>query len=65
MIYLLFRLITKLGPMLTAADMDTTSLNLLVQEVTRFIQYVSKHKNTLFQTDDYGTASPEYHRRAL
>jgi len=61
----LLRLITKLGPMLTAADMDATSLNILVQEVTRFIQYISKHRNTLFQSDDYGTASPEYHRRSL
>eukprot|EP00088_Acartia_fossae_P030488 TRINITY_DN31476_c0_g1_i1.p1 TRINITY_DN31476_c0_g1~~TRINITY_DN31476_c0_g1_i1.p1 ORF type:complete len:409 (+),score=139.64 TRINITY_DN31476_c0_g1_i1:45-1271(+) len=61
----LLRLITKLGPMLSATDMDPTSLNTLILEVSKFIQYVSKHRNTLFQSDDYGTASPEYHRRAL
>jgi len=61
----LLRLITKLGPMLTAADIDKDDLNVLVEHVTDFVEYISRHKETLFVVEDYGTASPEYHRRAL
>jgi len=61
----LLRLMTKLGPMLNATDMQNSALKLLVSEVTKFLQYISKHRGTLFQVQDYGTASPEYHRRAL
>jgi len=61
----LLRLMTKLGPMLNATDMKNSELKLLVSEVSKFLQYISKHRGTLFQVQDYGTASPEYHRRAL
>jgi len=61
----LLRLVTKLGPMLTAANIDKHSLNILVMHLKEFIDYVGRHKQTLFQVEDYGTASPEYHRRAM
>jgi len=61
----LLRLLTKLGPMLSAANIDEESLDKLVAHVTDFIEYMQKHRETLFQIDDYGTATPEYHRRAL
>ena len=37
----------------------------LLDHVTDFISYMHKHRETLYQIDDYGTATPEYHRRAL
>ncbi len=39
--------------MLTAADMDATSLNILVQAVTRFIQYISKHRHYIISVTEY------------
>ncbi|XP_023326931.1 mortality factor 4-like protein 1 [Eurytemora carolleeae] len=61
----LLRLITKLGPMLSATSLDKTSLALLLDNVKDFIEYIGRHRETLFQIEDYGTASPEYHRRAI
>jgi len=29
------------------------------------VEFMDETKETLFKKDDYGTASPEYHRRAL
>jgi len=61
----LLRLLTKLGPMLSAADIEQDAMNNLLDHVTDFISYMHKHRETLYQIDDYGTATPEYHRRAL
>jgi len=61
----LLRLITKLGPMLSATDIETVAMENLLEHVGNFVEYMNKHRRTLFQTEDYGTATPEYHRRAL
>jgi len=61
----LLRLLTKLGPMLSAADIEQEAMDNLLVHVTDFISYMHKHRETLYQIDDYGTATPEYHRRAL
>lgn len=61
----LLRLLTKLGPMLSAADIEKDAMDKLVGHVEDFIGYMHRHKETLYQIEDYGTATPEYHRRAL
>jgi len=61
----LLRLLTKLGPMLSAADIDAGAMDTLLGHVTDFTGYMHKHRETLYQIEDYGTATPEYHRRAL
>jgi len=61
----LLRLLTKLGPMLSAADMEQDAMENLIGHVKDFIGYMHKHRETLYQIEDYGTATPEYHRRAL
>lgn len=61
----LLRLFTKVGAMLTVAELDRKSLELLIIHLHDFLAYVKKHKQHLFQIEDYGTATPEYHRRAL
>ena len=33
--------------------------------VNDFLVYMKKNASTLFAIADYGTATPEYHRRAL
>merc|ERR1719384_2614928 len=57
----LLRLLTKLGPMLSAADIEQEAMDNLLVHVTDFISYMHKHRETLYQIDDYGTATPEYH----
>jgi len=61
----LLRLLTKLGPMLSAADIEQNAMDNLLGHVNDFIGYMHKHRETLYQVEDYGTATPEYHRRAL
>jgi len=61
----LLRLLTKLGPMLSAADIEQNAMDNLLGHVKDFIGYMHKHRETLYQVEDYGTATPEYHRRAL
>jgi len=61
----LLRLLTKLGPMLSAADIEQDAMDNLIGHVKDFIGYMHKHRETLYQVEDYGTATPEYHRRAL
>jgi len=61
----LLRLLTKLGPMLSATDIDPGAMDNLLGHVNDFTGYMHKHRETLYQVEDYGTATPEYHRRAL
>jgi len=61
----LLRLLTKLGPMLSATDIEQDAMDKLIGHVKDFIGYMHKHRETLYQVEDYGTATPEYHRRAL
>jgi len=59
------RLFVKLGGMLTYTPLDDKSVQLLLYYIHDFLLYMKKNASTLFNVQDYGTAPPEYHRRAL
>ena len=61
----LLRLFTKLGPMLCCVDISDEDIELLVNDIGLIVKYIDANRDSIFLTEDYGTASPEYHRRAL
>ncbi|CAG9858018.1 unnamed protein product [Phyllotreta striolata] len=61
----LLRLFVKLGAMLAYTPLDERSIQLLSQNVQDFLKYLVKNSAQLFNLQDYGNASPEYHRKAL
>ena len=61
----LLRLLTRLGPMLTCSDIQDDELEKLIVHIQDLVLYLQDRKEELFLVSDYGTASPEYHRRAL
>jgi len=61
----LLRLLTKLGPMLTSIDIGDQDLEKLLRDISDIVTYMGERKKEIFLLEDYGTATPEYHRRAL
>nr|XP_023017245.1 mortality factor 4-like protein 1 [Leptinotarsa decemlineata] len=61
----LLRLFVKLGAMLAYTPMDERSIQLLQVNFQDFLKYLVKNSTQLFNLQDYGNASPEYHRKAL
>jgi len=51
--------------MLTYTPLDEKSVQLLLYYVHDILGYMKKHASTIFSIQDYGTAAPEYHRRAM
>ena len=61
----LLRLLTRLGPMLSSVDINDDDLNKLLSDINHLVNYMEEKKDEIFLLEDYGTATPEYHRRAL
>ncbi len=59
------RLFVKFGPMVAHTPLDEKSVQLLLSHIHDMLTYMRDNASELFQIKDYGTASPEYHRRAL
>jgi hypothetical protein len=59
----LLRLFTKLGQMMVYTDLEDKDMVSLVAHMQDILKYLAK--TSLFSTQDYQTASPEYHRKAL
>merc|ERR1712037_799496 len=61
----LLRLLTKLPNLLACSKLEPQALGSLMSTLALLVEFMDETKETLFKKDDYGTASPEYHRRAL
>jgi len=61
----LLRLLTRLPSLLASSGLEPAALSGLISTLTLLVNFVNERKEELFQKADYGTASPEYHRRAL
>merc|ERR1712130_410483 len=61
----LLRLLTKLPNLLATANLDPQALSGLISTLILLVKFIDERRGELFKKEDYGTASPEYHRRAL
>ncbi|VVC97102.1 unnamed protein product [Leptidea sinapis] len=60
----LLRLFSKMGPMLAYTTLDERSLQQVLAYIQDFMKYMVTNRSTLFNLQDYGNATPEYHRKA-
>lgn len=49
--------------MLSYTPLDEKSVQLLLTHIHDFLKYLHKNSNDYFSLQDYGAASPEYHRK--
>lgn len=59
----LLRLFPKMGPMLAYTALDEKSLQVVLTHIQDFLKYMVTNRSTLFNLQDYGNATPEYHRK--
>ncbi|XP_061719674.1 mortality factor 4-like protein 1 isoform X2 [Cydia pomonella] len=59
----LLRLFSKMGPMLAYTALDEKSLQHVLTHIQDFLKYMVTNRSTLFNLQDYGNATPEYHRK--
>jgi len=59
------RLFVKLGANFTYTPLDDKSIQLLLFYIDDFLKFLAEKRKDFFLIEDYGTAPPEYHRRAL
>ncbi|XP_026749905.2 mortality factor 4-like protein 1 [Galleria mellonella] len=59
----LLRLFAKMGPMLAYTALDERSLQHVLSHIQDFLKYMVTNRSTLFNLQDYGNATPEYHRK--
>ncbi|KOB78932.1 Mortality factor 4-like protein [Operophtera brumata] len=59
----LLRLFPKMGPMLAYTALDEKYLQLVLTHIQDFLKYMVTNRSTLFNLQDYGNATPEYHRK--
>lgn len=59
----LLRLFAKMGPMLAYTALDEKSLQHVLTHIQDFLKYMVTNRSTLFNLQDYGNATPEYHRK--
>ena len=59
------RLFVKLGSNFTYTPLDDKSIQLLLFYIDDFLTFLAERRKDFFMIEDYGTAPPEYHRRAL
>jgi mortality factor 4-like protein 1 len=61
----LLRLLTRMPNLLATANLEPQALSALISTLTLLVEFIDERKGEVFKKEDYGTASPEYHRRAL
>ncbi|KAL4710998.1 hypothetical protein ACJJTC_017963 [Scirpophaga incertulas] len=59
----LLRLFARMGAMLSYTSLDEKSLQQVQTNVHDFLKYMVTNRSTLFNLQDYGNATPEYHRK--
>ncbi|XP_053611904.1 mortality factor 4-like protein 1 [Plodia interpunctella] len=59
----LLRLFSKMGPMLAYTALDEKLLQHVLTHIQDFMKYMVTNRSTLFNLQDYGNATPEYHRK--
>lgn len=61
----LLRLFVRLGSYLAYSSLDEKAVTVVINHLHDFLKYMQRNSTTLFSLNDYVTASPEYHRKAL